>query len=37
MFRRSVDDQFNLNHKRNLRNTNKRYYNCAGYALGTFS
>lgn len=37
MFRRSVDDQFNLNHKRNLRNTNKRHYNCAGYALGTFS
>ena len=30
-------DPFNLNRKRSTRNTNKRTYNCAGYALGTYS
>ena len=30
-------DLFNFQHKRNIGNTQKRLYNCAGYALGTFS
>ena len=30
-------DPFNLNHKRNIRNTPKAAYNCGGFALGTFS
>lgn len=30
-------DPFNSNHERNLKNTAKRTYNCAGYALETFS
>lgn len=30
-------DPFNSNHKRTLNNTAKRTYNCAGYALETFS
>ena len=30
-------DPFNLNRKRSTRNTSKRTYNCAGYALGTYS
>lgn len=30
-------DPLNSNNLRNIRNTNKRSYNCAGYALGTFS
>ena len=30
-------DDFNLDHKRNVRNTNFRDYNCMGYALGTYS
>lgn len=30
-------DPFNLDNKRNVHNTNKRSYNCAGYALNTFS
>ena len=37
MFRTKQDDDFNINRKRNTRNTSKRLYNCAGYALGTFS
>lgn len=30
-------DLFNVQRKRNIDNTEKRLYNCAGYALGTFS
>ena len=30
-------DLFNNEHARNVHNTNTRFYNCAGYALGTFS
>ena len=30
-------DDFNLDHKRNVRNTPVRYYNCMGYALDTYS
>lgn len=30
-------DPYNKEHKRNVRNTNKQAYNCAGYAFGTFS
>ena len=28
---------FNFDNSRNIGNTDKRYYNCGGYALGTFS
>ena len=31
------DDPFNRNNSRNLKNTSRETYNCAGYALGTFS
>lgn len=31
------EDYFNHKHERNIRNTNKIFYNCAGYALETFS
>lgn len=31
------DDPFNYSNSRNIRNTVKCSYNCAGYALGTFS
>lgn len=31
------DDPFNNNKKRNIKNTLKRDYNCAGYALETYS
>ncbi len=30
-------DDFNLDHERNVRNTNFRDYNCMGYALDTYS
>ena len=30
-------DLFNFQHKRNISNTERRLYNCAGYALETFS
>lgn len=30
-------DLFNFQHKRNFSNTERHLYNCAGYALGTFS
>ena len=30
-------DLFNNERARNIHNTNTRFYNCAGYALGTFS
>ena len=30
-------DPFNFLRNRNVRNTEKRTYNCGGYALGTFS
>ena len=30
-------DLFNIQRKRNIKNTCKALYNCAGYALGTFS
>jgi hypothetical protein len=30
-------DPMNFNHARHLRNTPKRFYNCGGFALGTFS
>ena len=30
-------DLFNFQHKRNISNTEKHLYNCAGYALETFS
>ena len=30
-------DDFNLDHKRNARNTDARDYNCMGYALDTYS
>ena len=30
-------DLFNNERARNVHNTNTRFYNCAGYALGTFS
>lgn len=30
-------DLFNIQRKRNINNTEKHLYNCAGYALGTFS
>lgn len=30
-------DLFNVQRKRNIKNTCKALYNCAGYALGTFS
>lgn len=33
----NLDDILNKNNSRNLRNTNKHTYNCAGYALGTYS
>lgn len=33
----ATNDPFNLNNTRNTRNTEQRDYNCAGYALGTFS
>jgi len=32
-----VDDEYNSLRKRNIRNTEKRIYNCGGYALGSFS
>lgn len=32
-----TNDPFNMAHTRNIRNTNKRSYNCGGYALGIFS
>lgn len=32
-----LDDILNKNNSRNIRNTNKHTYNCAGYALGTYS
>lgn len=31
------EDGFNIENKRNIRNTHKRGYNCGGYALGIFS
>ena len=31
------EDELNLNGFRNMRNTNKEFYNCGGYALGTYS
>lgn len=31
------DDPFNRNNSRNLKNTDRVSYNCAGYALNTFS
>lgn len=31
------EDLFNLSNHRNIKNTPKSWYNCAGYALGTFS
>ena len=31
------NDIHNFQKKRNLNNSNKRYYNCAGYALETFN
>lgn len=38
MFRSFMsEDAFNLRNRRNTKNTNKRKYNCAGYALGTYS
>lgn len=38
MFRSFInEDSFNLLNHRNTKNTNKRRYNCAGYALGTYS
>ena len=33
----TLSDPFNTLGKRNINNTVKRYYNCGGYALGTFS
>lgn len=30
-------DGFNINHSRNITNTDKLAYNCGGYALGTYS
>lgn len=33
----SMSDPFNYNRKRNMFNTPKASYNCAGYAFGTFS
>ena len=32
-----VDDEYNSLRKRNIRNTEKRVYNCGGYALESFS
>ena len=32
-----ITDPLNINRTRNIRNTNKRMYNCGGYALGTYS
>lgn len=32
-----LHDPFNVHGLRNIANTSKRYYNCGGYALGTFS
>ena len=32
-----VDDEYNSLRKRNVRNTEKRVYNCGGYALESFS
>lgn len=32
-----VDDEYNSLRKRNVRNTDKRTYNCGGYALESFS
>ena len=32
-----IGDPFNTLGLRNISNTTKRYYNCGGYALGTFS
>ena len=32
-----LSDPFNTLGLRNINNTIKRYYNCGGYALGTFS
>ena len=34
---KNCEDKFNLERVRNIRNTDKDIYNCAGYALGTFS
>ena len=31
------EDELNFTGLRNIRNTNKNYYNCGGYALGTYS
>lgn len=31
------EDELNLNGFRNIRNTDKEFYNCGGYALGTYS
>ena len=33
----TIGDPFNTLGLRNIGNTGKRYYNCGGYALGTFS
>lgn len=33
----ALGDPFNTLGLRNINNTTKRYYNCGGYALGTFS
>ena len=35
--RKYVDDPLNIAHKRSFENSNRRHYNCAGYALGTYS
>lgn len=32
-----IEDELNLKNFRNIKNTEKRAYNCGGYALGTFS
>ena len=32
-----VDDEYNFLRKRNIKNTEKRIYNCGGYALESFS
>ena len=37
MFRPGTTDGFNRYSNRNIRNTSKYKYNCAGYALGIFS
>ena len=37
MFYYDEEDEFNLNKMRNIKNTERYEYNCAGYALNTFS